>query len=52
MLRRQAGRPANFTTLNEPNNSSYFDNDVSKTNKIPVNIKKYKAVDDRWKMKF
>lgn len=42
----------NFTTLNNPNNSTYFQHDVSKTNKIPVNIKKYKAVDSRWKMKF
>tara|TARA_Y100000816_G_scaffold287381_1_gene270008 strand:+ start:1234 stop:2010 length:777 start_codon:yes stop_codon:yes gene_type:complete len=42
----------NFNTLYSFNNSNYFEHDVSKTNKIPVNIKKYKSVDNRWKMKF
>jgi len=42
----------NFTTLTDPNNSTYFQHDVSITNKIPVNIKKYKAIDNRWKMQF
>lgn len=42
----------NFTTLTDPNSSTYFNHDVSKTNKIQVNITKYKAVDNRWKMNF
>ena len=42
----------NFTTLNNANNSTYFNHDVSKTNKIPVNSKKYQILDNRWKMKF
>ena len=42
----------NFTTLNNPKNSTYFNHDVSKSNKIPINAKKYKIVDNRWKMNF
>ena len=42
----------NFNTLYSFNSSNYFEHDVSKTNKIPVNNKKYKSVDNRWKMNF
>ena len=42
----------NFTTLTHPNSSNYFNHDVSKTNKIPINLKKHQIVDNRWKMNF
>tara|TARA_B110000444_G_C18790871_1_gene572380 strand:+ start:452 stop:1234 length:783 start_codon:yes stop_codon:yes gene_type:complete len=42
----------NFTTLTDPKNYTYFNFDVSKSNKIPVNGKKYQVVDNRWKMNF
>ena len=43
---------SNFTTLTHPKNSTYFNHDVSKSNKIPINSKKYQIVDNRWKMNF